>query len=137
MYRHSFKLKLGVAALLFAFAPLSQADRRSQDRWGIAVNVPFSSDGIHIKDTSFNLIFQKVRLREGGKVSGFELSFGSPLTEFNPTAYVAGVLGPRCAYGVAGVGLRTTPGLRQSICADRLCRSVRSMPAVWGRPALV
>lgn len=98
-------ITVAVLALLGAHASV-MADStpfRHQERVGLALNVPFSGQGVLFKDATVSLIYQRAEVRDGGRVSGWQLSVGSALQAFSPVLAVSGLVGERCAQGSLGV----------------------------------
>ncbi|RZL05768.1 MAG: hypothetical protein EOP40_19285, partial [Rubrivivax sp.] len=115
MYPHQPRHVAVAVLTLFGMHAAAWADTTSvkhQERVGLALNVPFSGQGVLFKQATVSLVYQQASVRESGRVAGWQVSIGSGLQSFSPVFAVAGLAGERCgqgsigvSYGAAGWGL--------------------------------
>jgi hypothetical protein len=97
-----FTLACALAGLAVA-SPAALADALKQERAGLMWRVPFDSQGVRWQASELSVVFQHVNVRESDRVSGWQLSVGSPLTSFSPTWSVSALVGERCWQGALGL----------------------------------
>lgn len=106
MYRHRPHRIAAAVLALFGAGTTAWADStpfRHQERVGLALNIPFSGQGMLFKEAVLSLVYQKASVRESGRVAGWQVSMGSGLQAFSPVFAVSGMAGERCGQASIGV----------------------------------